>query len=60
MSLIKEFAEAIVNDVVVDDGHTGAECNSCNSFGDYPDNIQHIENCIVLKAKSFLKEVNGE
>ncbi len=59
MKLKKEFAEAIVSDMIFDDGHQ-AECCSCNSFGDYPDNIQHVDSCIVLKARSFLKEVSEE
>lgn len=56
--LAKEFAEAIVNDMVVDDGDC-AECLSCNSFGEYPDRISHTSSCIVLKAKDFLQN-NGD
>lgn len=60
MSLKKRMAEAIVNDFIVDDGDS-AECLSCTSFGDYPENIKHTSSCIVVEAKVFLREVeNGE
>jgi len=59
MTLKKEMAEAIINDMIIDDGDQ-AECISCNSFGDYPGNVNHTSNCIVLKAKSFLQENSGD
>lgn len=59
MELKKDFAESIMNDMVIDNGDN-AQCLACNSFGDYPDNVKHTSVCIVLKAKSFLREINGE
>ena len=56
MKLKKEMAEAIVNDMILDDGEQ-AECISCSSFGNYPNNINHTDSCIVLKARKFLREV---
>ena len=53
-----EFAEAIVNDFIIDDGDE-AQCLSCNSFGEYPERIKHTSVCIVLKAKQFLQENGG-
>jgi len=51
----KEFAEAIVNDMIVDDGDC-AECLSCNSFAEYSERIKHTSSCIVLKAQQFLQD----
>lgn len=59
MDLKVRMAEAIVNDFIFDDGHV-AECLACNSFGDFPGNINHTSSCIVLEAKSFLKELENE
>lgn len=60
LGLTKEFAEALIYDLISDDGRQGAECLSCNSFGAYPDLIKHTTACVVPKAKLFLKEINGE
>lgn len=59
MKLKKEMAEAIVNDMILDDGNN-AECVSCGSFGYGPADIQHTSSCIVVKAKSFLLEDIGD
>jgi hypothetical protein len=59
LKLKKEMAEAIVSDFMTDEDQ-GSMCLSCGSFGAYPDIISHTSSCIVLKAKAFLLEVNGD
>ena len=51
----KEYANAIVNNMIIDDGY-GAECLACQSFSEYKEMINHTSSCIVLDAKNFLKD----
>lgn len=54
-SLMKEFAEAIIDQVV--DDKDFSECLLCNSFGAYKDIINHTDACIFHKATEYLESL---
>lgn len=54
-SLMKEFAEAIIGQVV--DDKDFSECLLCDSFGVYKGGISHTDACIFHKATKYLKSL---
>lgn len=57
-NLVKDFAEAIINQVVDDDGFS--ECLLCNSFGVYKGGISHTDACIFHKATKYLESLESK